>query len=200
MKKINKQGMKMNKSIAIMITCGALVSHLVSFSAIATDEESYAFVGFGLSHYDNFANLAISETQIDLVPEVYLGVGQRYQLNDDWQLATEVSIHYAKAYFSGLAENVDANHLSKELQVSSGNYQSLGLWATSRFNYVSLSDNVSPFIELALGAVQTNQSALFGEEKNQQIAYKAIAGLEFEVADKMTFSIGVGLSDNDDHL
>ncbi|MBA6365041.1 hypothetical protein H4J42_14960, partial [Colwellia sp. BRX8-8] len=98
------------------------------------------------------------------------------------------------------AENVDANHLSKERQVSSGNYQSLGLWATSRFNYVSLSDNVSPFIELALGAVQTNQSALFGEEKNQQIAYKAIAGLEFEVAEKMTFSIGVGLSDNDDHL
>jgi opacity protein-like surface antigen len=200
MKKINKQGIKMKKSIAIMITCGVLVSHLVSFLAIATDDESYAFVGFGLSHYDNLANLALSETQIDLVPEVYFGVGKRYQLNNDWQLATEVSIHYAKAHFSGLAENTSVNSFSAGQQTFSGNYDALGLWATSRFKYVSLSENVSPFIELAVGAVQTNHSTLFGEEKNQGLAYKAITGVEFEVANDMTLSIGFGLSDNDDNL
>jgi hypothetical protein len=200
MKKMNKQGMMMNKSLAIMITCSALASNLISFSATATDDDLYTFVGFGLTHYDELANLDLSHTEIDLVPEVSFGLGKNYQLNEDWQLSTEVALHYAKAHFSGLVENVDINNSSQEQQAFSGNYQALGLWATSRFKYVSLSENVSPFIELAIGAVKTNHSTLFGEENNHGIAYKAITGLEFEVANDMTFSIGVGFSDNDDNL
>ena len=39
-----------------------------------------------------------------------------------------------------------------------------------------------------------------GEEKNSGLGYKTITGLEFEIANDMTFSIGFGLSDNDNNL
>jgi hypothetical protein len=200
MKKINKQGMMMKQPLAIIIACTILVSSFNSFSATATDNETYKFVGFGLTHYDDLANLDLSHTKIDLVPEVSLGLGKKYQLSEDWQLSTEVSIHYAKAHFTGFVENDGVNKLSQEQQSFSGNYEALGLWSTSRFKYVSLSENVSPFIELAVGAVQTNHGTLFGEEKKQGLAYKAITGLEFEVAKDMTFSFGIGFSDNDNKL
>jgi hypothetical protein len=170
-----------------------------SFTAMATDNEYYKFVGLGLNHYDNLANLDLSHTEIDLVPEIFFGLGKKYQLNEDWQLLNEISLHYAKTHFSGFVENDRANNFSQE-QSFSGNYEALGLWATSRFNYVSLSEKVSPFIELAVGVVQTNHGTLFGEDKNNDIAYKAITGLEFEVSNDITFSIGFGLSDNDNSL
>jgi len=189
----------MKKSLAIIIAGSALVLNSVSFSATAADDDTYKFVGFSLAHYDGLANLSLSHTEIDLVPELSFGIGKNYQLNEDWQLATEASFHYARAHFSGLSDNTDDNNLFQG-QTFSGNYQALGLWATSRVKYVSLSENVVPFIELAIGAVQTNHGTLFGEEKNNAIAYKAVTGLEFEVANDMTFSIGVGFSDNDNNF
>jgi opacity protein-like surface antigen len=189
--------MMMKKSLVIMLTCSALIT---SFTATATDDELYKFVGFSLTQYDNLANLDLSHTEIDLVPEVIFGLGKKYQLNNGWQLATEISMHYAKAHFSGLVKNDSVSNMTQGQQSFSGNYEALGLWATSRFNYVGLSDNISPFIELGVGVVQTNHGTLFGEEKNQGIAYKAITGLEFEVAKDMTFSFGIGFSDNDNNL
>jgi len=193
-----KQGTMMKKSLAIIIVSSALALNCASFSATAGDD-TYKFVGFSLAHYDDLANLSLSHTEIDLVPEISFGLGKNYQLNEDWQLATEISIHYAKAHFSGLVENTSDNTLSQG-QAFSGNYQALGLWATSRLKYLSLSENVAPFIELGIGAVQKNHATLFGEEKNNGIAYKVVTGLEFEVANDMTFSIGVGFSDNDDNF
>jgi hypothetical protein len=189
--------MMMKNYLKIIIACTAFAG---SFTAMATDDDTYKFVGFGLTHYDNLVNLDLSHSKIDLVPEVSLGLGKKYQLNEDWQLSVEVSLHYAKAHFSGFLESNSVNNFSQEQQSFSGNYEASGLWATSRFNYVSLSEKVSPFIELAVGAVQTNHGTLFGEEKKQGFAYKAITGVEFEVANDMTFSIGFGLSDNDDNL
>ena len=171
-----------------------------SISVEANDDEPYKFVALNLTKYDSLKNVDLSHTSIDLVPEISFGLGKHYQLNEDWQVATEISLHYAKAHFSGLVEKTNVNNFSAEQQTFSGNYDALGLWATSRFKYVSLSENVSPFIELAVGAVQTNHGTLFGEEKNQDLAYKAITGVEFEVANDMTFSIGFGLSDNDNNL
>jgi len=196
---MNKQGMMMKKTVATIIACTVLAGNFTSFSA-AADDESYKFVGFGLTHYDDLANLDLSHIEIDLVPEVSFGLGKNYQLNADWQLSTEISLHYAKAHFNGFVENESENSFSQEQQSFTGNYEALGLWATSRFKYVSLSENVSPFIELAVGVVQTNHGTLFGEEKNKGIAYKAITGLEFEIDNDMTLSIGFGLSDNDDNL
>ena len=76
-----------------------------SFTAMATDNEYYKFVGLGLNHYDNLANLDLSHTEIDLVPEIFFGLGKKYQLNEDWQLSNEISLHYAKTHFSGFVEN-----------------------------------------------------------------------------------------------
>ena len=123
------------------------------------------------------------------MPEIFFGVGKNYQLNQDWDLATEVSFHYAKAHFSGVVETHNMNHMSENQQAFSGNYEALGIWATSRFKYVSLSENVTPFIELAVGVVETNHGTLFGEEKNHDIGYKAVTGLQFEIAEDITFSI-----------
>lgn len=190
----------MNKSLATIIATCVLTSTVASYSAVASDDESYTFVGFGLSHYENLNNLSLSETDIDLVPEFFFGVGKNYQLNNDWQLATELSLHYAKAHFSGVIEPESDDYLPESKHAFSGNYQALGLWASSRFKYVSMSDNVSPFVEIAIGAVQTNHSTLFGEEKNHGIAYKAVTGLEFAVANDVTFSLGFGVSNNDDNF
>jgi hypothetical protein len=189
--------MMMNKSLVIMLLGSCFAT---SISVVANDDEPYKFVALSLTKYDSLKNVDLSHTTIDLAPEISFGVGKNYQLNEDWQVATEISLHYAKAHFSGLVEKTSVNNFSVGQQTFSGNYDALGLWATSRFKYVSLSENVSPFIELAVGAVQTNHSTLFGEEKNQGLAYKAITGLEFEVANDMTFSIGFGLSDNDNNL
>jgi hypothetical protein len=194
---MNKQGMMMKKYLTIIITSAALITNFTSFSTTATEGDFYKFVSVGLTHYGDLANLKLSNTEIDLVPEVAFGLGKKYHLNEDWQLSTEISVNYAKAHFSGLVENDNVSIMTQGQQSFSGNYESLGLWATSRFKYISLSENVSPFIELAVGAVQTNHATLLGEEKNNGIAYKAITGLEFEVANDMTFSIGFGLSDND---
>ena len=190
----------MKTSSAIIITLAALVTNFTSFAATEFDDEPYKIVGFSLTHYDDLANLNLSHTEINLVPEFSFGLGKKYQLNEDWQLATEISLHYAKTHFRGRVENNSLINLPQGQQAFSGKYKALGLWATSRFKYVSLSEDVSPFIELAVGVVQTNHGTLFGEENNSGIAYKAITGLEFQVANDMTFSFGFGLSDNDSNL
>jgi len=195
---MNKQGMTMKKYLTLMITT-AISSALLSFSAAATDEDSYSFIGFSLTKYDNLANLELSKIDIDLVPEVSLGIGKNYSLNQDWVLATEVSLHYAKTSFNGVVETNDMNNLYQNQQAFSGNYESLGLWATTRFKNVNFSPNVTPFVELGIGAVETNHSTLFGEEKNHGLAYKAVAGLQFEVATDVTFSLGFGTSNNDNN-
>lgn len=182
----------MNKSLITTLAC----SVLMSFSVAATDD-TYTFAGFSLTHYSGLANLELSKVDIDLVPEVSFGFGKKYQLNQDWELATEISLHYAKAQFSGVVETDSLNNTFQEQQSFSGNYEALGLWATSRFKYVSLSENVSPFIELGIGAVETNHGTLFGEETNHGLSYKALTGLEFEMDNDVSFSIGIGLSDND---
>lgn len=188
----------MKKYLTLLLST-AITSTLMSFSATAADEESYTFVGFGLMHYNNLANLELSKVDIDLVPEVSFGFGKNYSLNQDWELATEVSLHYAKAHFSGVIAANDINDSYQEQQTFSGNYEALGIWATSRFKYVSFSSKVTPFIELAVGAVETNYGTLFGEEKNHGLAYKAVAGLQFEIATDVTFSLGFGTSNNDNN-
>ena len=187
----------MNKYLAIILST-AITSTLMSFSATAADEDPYAFIGFGLTNYNDLANLELSKLDIDLVPEVSFGFGKKYQLNQDWELATEISLRYAKAHFSGVVDN-DMNNLSQNQQYFSGNYEALGIWATTRFKYVGLSEKVSPFIELAVGAVETNHATLFGEEKNHGLAYKAIAGVEFEIVKDVSFSLGFGTSNNDNN-
>jgi hypothetical protein len=198
MKQMKKQGMMMNKYLAITLST-VITSTLMSFSATAADEETYTFVGFGLTNYNDLANLELSKHDIDLVPEVSFGIGKKYQLNQDWQLATEISLQYAKAHFSGVVVGNDMNNLSQNQQYFSGNYEALGIWATTRFKYVGLSEKVSPFIELAVGGVETNHATLFGEEKNHGLAYKAIAGVEFEIFKDVSFSLGFGTSNNDNN-
>jgi hypothetical protein len=199
----------MKKSLIAMLISSVVISSaitsLVSFSAQANDD-TYTFVGVSLTHYNDLANLDLSRVDIDLVPEVSLGYGKNYQLNQDWLLSTKISLHYAKAHFSGFVDSdvflTEQNFsTASELNTKvSGNYEALGLWATSRFQYMSFSENVTPFVELAIGAVETNHGTLFGEEKNRGIRYKAITGLAFEVANDVTFSIGFGLSDDDNNL
>jgi len=190
----------MKKCLAITIITTALASYVTSFSSSAADDVFYKFVSFGLIYNDGLGNLAPSRSEIDLMPEISFGLGKNYQLNEDWQLATEFSLQYAQTNFSVMAEHENMKNFSQNQSSFSGDYREVGLWATSRFKYVNLTENVSPFIELAVGVVQTNQATLFGEEKNNGIAFKAVTGLEFEVAQDMTFSIGVGLSDNDDNF
>ncbi len=188
------------KKYLTLILSTAISSTLMSFSAVAADEDTYSFVGFGLAHYNDLANLELSQVDIDLVPEVSFGFGKNYTLNQDWELSTEVSLHYAKAHFSGVIETNDINNTYQAKQTFSGNYEALGIWATSRFKYVSISENVTPFIELGVGAVQTNYGTLFGEEKDHGLAYKAVAGLQFEIVKDVSFSLGFGASDNDNNL
>jgi hypothetical protein len=190
----------MMKKYLTLILSTAIASTLMSFPTLAADENSYTFVGFGLTHYNDLANLELSKVDIDLVPEVSLGFGKNYMLNQDWELSTEVSLHYAKAHFSGVIDANDMNNTYQAQQTFSGNYEALGIWATSRFKYVSLSESVTPYIELAVGAVETNYGTLFGEEKDHGLAYKAVAGLQFEIANDVTFSLGFGTSDNDNSL
>lgn len=189
----------MKKSLTILVACLTLTPMVTSASAAEMNDDTYKFIGFGLTHYDDLENLELSNVDIDLVPEVFVGFGKNYQLNQNWQLATEISLHYAKAHFNGLVENTTDEGFSMGKQEFSGNYEALGLWATSRFKYVGFSEKVSPFIELAVGAVETNHGTLFGEENNRDISYKAVTGLEFEIDNDMTFSIGLGVSDNDNN-
>jgi len=196
---MNKQGMMMKKYLALILST-AITSTLMSFSTLAADEDTYSFVGFGLSHHNDLANLELSKVDIDLVPEISFGFGKNYTLNQDWELSTEVSIKYAKAHFSGVIESNDMNNALQSQQAFSGNYEALGIWATSRFKNVSFSEKITPFVELGVGAIQTNYGTLFGEEKDHGLAYKAVAGLQFEIATDVTFSLGFGTSDNDNNL
>ena len=54
----------MKKYLTLLLST-AITSTLMSFSATAADEESYTFVGFGLMHYNNLANLELSKVDID---------------------------------------------------------------------------------------------------------------------------------------
>jgi len=196
---MKKQEMIMNKYLALILST-AISSTFISFSATANDEDTYTFVSFGLTNYNDLANLEMDKVDIDFVPEVAFGFGKNYQLNQDWELATEVSLQYAKAHFSGFVENNHMNNLSQNQQYFSGDYEALGIWATTRFKYLGFSEKVSPFVELAVGAVETNHATLFGEEKNHGLAYKAVAGVEFEIVKDVSFSLGFGTSNNDNNL
>jgi hypothetical protein len=194
MQKLIKLSMK--KSIAILT---GLACSLGCITATA-DDGVYKFVGLSLSHHEKLADLDYSKLNIDLMPQVSFGFGKNYQLSPDWTVATELSISYAKTHFSGIDNSVSTYNHDNSFSGTyvSGEYEALGLWATSRFKYVSLSEKVTPFVELGLGVIKTNHGTLFGEEENHGMAYKASTGLAFEIANDMTFSFGVGLSNNDE--
>lgn len=163
-------------------------SVLINVNAVASDEDVYHFVNLGVVKHSEFSDLELNQVDLSFTPEVSFGVGQSIQLNSDWQFDSEVSLNFSITDVSGFDQRNEK---------VSGNYKEMGIWGTGRFNYTSFSENITPFIELGIGAVQTQYDTEFGEEKNHGLAYKVITGVAVHLENKMSISLAMGVSDND---
>lgn len=175
-----------NKSTRIII---ASFSILMSSSLQANSHKLYSFVGLELSK----PTIKLTEQNVtfnqNITPKFSFGLGKIFQLDENWQLISEISLDYSS---SSIKRNTTTNNLS------SGRFNELGLWTSAKLKRNNIFQHVAPFVELSVGTVNANYKFNGDTSKDRLTGYKAMAGLEFNIADKSTLSVAVGYSNFDD--
>jgi hypothetical protein len=175
----------MNKTLLLAVT-------LLSSTVAAQADNRYQFIGLEM---ENNAYLLTSDA-ININPalsaKIVLGIGYRYELNENFLLENELSIDYSKTNFSTAADTFLINNTSQADVV--------GLWATTRLSRLNLFTTsfakISPYVELSVGRVGLDfQNDEFANH-DSVTAYKAVTGLTFEFDNDMRFSFGLGLGDS----
>lgn len=170
------------------IKCGviAALSIFVSHIAVATESESYRFVGLGIFNNDGLVAPKHADFSSDFASEIETGMGWRYRLDESWVLESELSVSYAT---SNIADNDYAY---------GGRLDNIGLWSTLRVKNQNWFENVSPFAEVSVGAVDVRYDQNQQRQSEWVGGYKASLGLEFDVFENGSVAIAVGTSDHGD--
>lgn len=160
-----------------------LAAILLTSTMVQADETPiYGLMSTGLGQSNIEFDVDGQKFKTQAAPHFELGLGKTYQLNEDWTLDNQLSFRYSKAGISGLQ----------------GNYTEQGLWHTSTLKNHNLLNFATPFVEVAVGAVDTSLNTAALHHSEQFVAYEVNAGLEFEITDWFSISFSVGDSNKDD--
>lgn len=156
-----------------------------SFTPVMAEElQPQYFYGAALSHVDMLATPEQSKVSAKYVPTVFVGVGYEFNLDNDWKLEWNNSLNFSKANISAI-------------EMSVPEYSALtnvGLWSHAKLKYTGLFNHASPFIKAGVGLVNVDYS-LDGQANNTwDTATNLQAGIEFELSEGSTISIGFGKS------
>lgn len=168
-----------------------LLSMLIplSFTASGEWQSSYIFYGLGLTDTNQLLSAQDSDFHAEYVPQITLGVGKSYRINQNWIVDTSLSADWAKARFQ--FEQGQGRQMAT--------LENLGLWSTTRLVREHWVDNLSPFVELGLGLVQGSADDFADLDNEWRGAAKAAVGVEFTLSDSASLSIALGKTTYDSH-
>ena len=164
---------------------GITMLSLISLNALADDNSIYPLVSIGLIKPASFNSSDDKAIDLSYTPTFSLGLGFDSHLSTDWMLTNELTLNYMDADFSVQSHSGE---------VTNGNTQQTGLWASTRLKRLNLIESVSPFIEVAVGVVDADYRYNNTKAHQWQKGYKAMTGLEFSTGTDATISIGIGYS------
>jgi opacity protein-like surface antigen len=179
----------MNKNFVLTALTPLLIGGALCISTFTTAAESYRMLAVGASQHNYLTDTEQLTFISDWSPTIAAGIGYRVELNANWQLESELSIEYSQVQFS--AQDVHT------VTASQGQVDALGLWASSRLIRKDWFDKVSPFLELGIGGVRLDYQTTHVSTHDQVNSYRLAAGLQFELANRMSLSLAVGTSNTD---
>jgi len=125
----------------------------------------------------------------DYAPQFNFGFGKDFQLNENWQLASTISLSYLNAPINKIEFN-NAKY--------SVDYQELGLWTSLQLKHVNIFEQATPFIKISTGFINSTYQDGNIHIKHNTNGYKATTGLEFNLSNDSSLSVSVGYSSFDD--
>lgn len=161
----------------------------MSFASAAEWQPAYTFFGLGLVNTEQLLSQENMDFRTEFVPQIALGVGKEYRLDEDWILDSNLSVNWTQARFQFEHEQVSLL----------GTLENTGLWTTTRLIRKNWIDNMSPFIEFGLGMVRDNYDDFNDQENDWRGASKAALGVEFTLSDSASFSIALGKTSYENH-
>lgn len=159
----------------------------LSATVFADEAEPYYFVGLGLVGSDMSAKPSGMELLNSIHPDLSLGTGVSYAINDDWSFDQQVSLHHTSAE----ARFADPGQFGQTID----GVRNTGVWTTSIINRHNLFGNdITPFARLTVGVVKVNLNGLENGYQDRRYGSRANLGLEFTVANQASIAISWGVS------
>lgn len=157
---------------------------LASSLAFAEDSQSPNFsFGVGLNNGNALLLPKNAEATDDLIPQFSMRAALDQDLNADWILSSGLSVEYA---------NSDIKFTQQQSPLVQSNVKNTGIWLDSKLAYKSLADGVRPFVQVAVGKVHGSYQQNDTKHSDWETGYKIVTGLEFDLTEGSSLSIGVG--------
>lgn len=162
--------------------------------------ENYSFITLGAEKLTEQPFTQHQKINSQWLPKIGIGLGHSYQLNQDWQIDHQLVLEYSKGSATLVSSEQDLLSQMPSYAAapvtSSGQLQTTGLWLKNRLTRENLFANAAPFIELDVGTIHqrfdANNHQVFKDKSSQQLAYKALVGLSFDLTNDVDISIAVG--------
>lgn len=187
-------------SIALIAVASITNISLANEQTSSSDgKNAYSIFALSANKLNNIAFNEQVKLSNDWQPTIGLGIGQSYQLSENWQMSHELVFEYGQSSVSAdylTNEHSSAQNNFANSSVISGQLTSKRLWLNNRITRQNLFANAAPFVELDLGLSNYNfhsqdASNQFDDSTNKK-SYRALVGMTFDVADSFDLSIAVG--------
>ena len=177
----------MFEQLKVKVLILLILSLGVASKSFSTSEKISPFVSLGIAKTDYFESTENSQYHSSWSPVIGVGLGHELQLSENWSFESELRLDLSTA---SIRRDSSFGTDNTQLKTTS-------LWIVGKIKRDQLFENTSPFVSLELGRV--NLDYQFDQETmNKNItAYKAIAGLEFDLENDMSVSVGVGMSNTE---
>lgn len=174
----------MFEQLKVKVLILLILSLGLASKAYSASDEIYPFVSLGIAKTNYFESTDDYQYHSSWSPILGVGLDHELQLSENWSFESELRLDFSTASIRrGSSFGTDNTQL-----------KTTGLWIAGKIKRDRLFENISPFVSVELGRV--NLDYQFDQEAmNKNItAYKAIAGIEFDLENDMSVSVGVGMS------
>jgi len=179
--------MKLCNRTLSLISINTLLLATLSLSTYAT--EFYNFIGIDITKPERTLSQDNVSFKQNYGAKLNFGFGKVFQLNENWQLAPEISLNY-------LNTSINSIHIGQVH--GSVDYQELGLTTSLKLKRINIFEDFAPFIEISTGIINSRYQHKSSHVKNSDVGFKATTGVDFNLSEGSTFSVGVGYSSFND--
>lgn len=172
-----------------MIKKAVLCCLCFSSAVVASSEEFSPNYSLGISIENGNAMLLPQGAKLtqDFIPKFSLRAALDKQLNDDWLLSSGVSIDFSRSEFS----------LTSGDDVFLSDVENTGIWLDSTFIYQSMHQDIKPFVQFSAGKIYGSYQVNGTNQSDWETGYKVTTGLQFNLNNGHSISIGIGKSNID---
>jgi opacity protein-like surface antigen len=158
------------------------MTYFIFTPVMAEELQPQYFYGSALSHVDMLATPIQSEVKAKYVPSIFVGMGYEFNLGNDWIVEWDNSLNFSQANISPIDMPV----------AEYSTLTNVALWSDTKLKYTGLFEHASPFIKAGVGLIHVNYSVDGQSNNTWDTATNLQAGIEFELSEDSTISIGFG--------